>query len=120
MIAAVADRAYTDAELDAAIEQLSDPERLRAGQDLVMRAAPSLQRVLATAIEDGGWFDAAHTQAIREAVSEADSDAQLRAIRTLLAEETRLAMLVGVAVGYELAGALAGGPEPDPRPEQEE
>lgn len=114
------DRAYTDAQLDAAIEQLTDPQRLRAGQDLVMRAAPSLQRVLAAAIEDGGWFDSAHTQAIREALGEADPDARLRAIRTLLAEETRLGMLVGVAVGFELAGALAGSPEPDPRSEQED
>ena len=35
-----------------------------AVQDAVMRAAPSLQRVLASAIADGGWFDAAHEQEI--------------------------------------------------------
>jgi hypothetical protein len=112
---------YSDAELDAAIDQLTDPERLREGQDLVMRAAPSLQRVLAAAIADGGWFDTAHTQAIREAVAQPDPDARLTAIRTLMAEETRLGMLVGVAVGFELAGALAGRPatEPHPEPEQE-
>ena len=104
------ERTYTDVELDAAIEQLTDPERLRAGQDLVMRAAPSLQRVLGAAIADGGWFDAAHTQAVREAVGESDPDARLQAIRTLLAEETRLGMLVGVAVGFELARTLESGP----------
>ena len=120
MIERVAERAYTDVELDAAIDQLTDPERLREGQDLVMRAAPALQRVLAAAIADGGWFDTAHTQAIREAVADTDPDARLRAIRTLMAEETRLGMLVGVAVGFELAGALADGspdqlhPESDP------
>ena len=42
----VPDRAYTDAELDAAIAELSDPARLRDAQDIVTRAAPSLQRVL--------------------------------------------------------------------------
>jgi hypothetical protein len=121
MIERVAERAYTDAELDAAIDQLTDPERLRAGQDLVMRAAPSLQRVLAAAIADGGWFDAAHTQALREAIDDPDPEARLRAVRTLMADETRLGMLVGVAVGYELAGALAraSGAHPDPEPEQE-
>ena len=40
-----------------------------------MRAAPQLQRVLAGAIADGGWFDTAHEQAVREAASEADRGA---------------------------------------------
>jgi hypothetical protein len=114
------ERAYTDEELDAAIEQLTEPDRLRAGQDLVMRAAPSLQRVLAAALADGGWFDAAHSQAVQEAVAAGDHDARLRAVRTLMAEETRLGMLVGVAVGFELQRTLEGMPgPPDPDHEQE-
>jgi hypothetical protein len=118
----VPDRAYTDEELDAAIEQLTEPDRLRGGQDLVMRAAPSLQRVLAAALSDGGWFDSAHAQAVREAVGEGDVEGRLRAVRTLMAEETRLGMLVGVAVGFELAGALEGRPGPhdsDSRPQED-
>lgn len=99
-------RAHTDAQLDAAIAQLSEPGRLREAQDLVARAAPSLQRVLAAAIAEGGWFDMAHEQAVREAADEADGEARLRAVRTLLAEETRLGMLVGVAVGFELSRSL--------------
>ena len=115
------ERTYTDAELDAAIEQLNDPDRMREGQDLVMRAAPSLQRVLASAIAEGGWFDSAHAQAVREAAGESDPDARLLAIRTLLAEETRLGMLVGVAVGFELARTLddGSGPARPLEPEQE-
>lgn len=101
-------RAHTDAELDAAIAQLSEPGRLREAQELVARAAPSLQRVLAAAIAEGGWFDAAHEQAVQEAAGEVDDAARLRAVRTLLAEETRLGMLVGVAVGFELSRSLAG------------
>jgi hypothetical protein len=104
------ERAYTDQELDAAIEQLTEPDRLRAGQDLVMRVAPSLQRVLAAALADGGWFDSAHAQAVQQAVGEADADARLAAVRTLMAEETRLGMLVGVAVGFELSRTLEGRP----------
>ncbi|MGI8714126.1 MAG: hypothetical protein ACR2NR_13300 [Solirubrobacteraceae bacterium] len=100
------DRSYTDDELDAAVAQLSEPSRLNHAQDVVMRAAPSLQRVLAAAIAEGGWFDSAHDQAVREAIGEPDPDARLRAVRTLLAEETRLGMLVGVAVGFELAQLL--------------
>jgi hypothetical protein len=107
----VPERAYTDAELDAAVDELSDPTRLGDAQDLVMRAAPSLQRLLAAAIAEGGWFDAAHDQAVREAIGESDPDVRLRAVRTLLAEETRLGMLVGVAVGFELSRTLnATGP----------
>lgn len=116
-------RAYTDAELDAAIAEIADPTRLRDAQDLVMRAAPGLQRVLGSAIAEGGWFDAAHDQAVREAAGEGDPDVRLRAIRTLLAEETRLGMLVGVAVGFELSRTLDDGggpdaPEPD-RPQED-
>jgi hypothetical protein len=104
----VPERAYTDAELDAAITELADPTRLRDAQDVVMRAAPSLQRVLAAAIAEGGWFDSAHEQAVREAAATDDPEARLRSVKTLLAEETRLGMLVGVAVGFELSRALAG------------
>ena len=107
------DRAYTDAELDAAIAELADPTRLRDAQDVVMRAAPSLQKVLAEAIAEGGWFDSAHDQAVREAAGESDAEQRLRAVRTLLAEETRLGMLVGVAVGFELSRTLQRTPTSD-------
>jgi hypothetical protein len=102
----VADRAYTDAELDAAIAAITDPERLREAQDLVIGSAPALQRVLAVALEEGGWFGGGHEQAIREAAGGQEPDERLRAVRTLLAEETRLGMLVGVAIGFELAREL--------------
>jgi hypothetical protein len=102
----VPDPVYTDAELDAAIAELADPARLRDAQEIVARAAPSLQRILAAAIEDGGWFDAAHQQAVREAALHEDAETRLWAMETLISEETRLGMLVGVAVGFELSRAL--------------
>jgi hypothetical protein len=105
----VPERAYSDADLDAAIAAISGAERLREAQEIVMRAAPSLQKMLATALDEGGWFDAGHDQAMREAASLADADERLRALRTLVAEETRLGMLVGVAVGFELARELDSG-----------
>jgi hypothetical protein len=107
----VPDRAYTDADLDAAIAAITDPQRLRTAQDLVIRAAPALHRVLAAAIAEGGWFDLAHDQAVREATGGEDPQERIRAVRTLLAEETRLGMLVGVAVGFELARELDRTPE---------
>ena len=117
----MSERPYTDEELDAAIEDLTDPAALREGQDIVMRAAPSLQRVLATAMAEGGWFDSGHQQAIREVAADPDPEARARAVETMLAEETRLGMLVGVAVGFELSRRLGGRapltPEQDPSQE---
>jgi hypothetical protein len=102
----VVDRAYTDAELEAAIAAIADPERLREAQDMVARSAPSLQRVLATALDEGGWFDKGHNQLVHEATGHDDVGERVRAVQTMLAEETRLGMLVGVAVGFELAREL--------------
>ena len=102
----MANRAYTDTDLDAAIAAITDRERLREAQELVMRAAPALQRVLTAALEEGGWFDSGEDQALREATAAEDPAQRVRAMRTLLAEETRLGMLVGVAVGFELAREL--------------
>jgi hypothetical protein len=106
------DRTYTDAELDAAVAALSDLDRLREAQDVVMRTAPSLQRLLATALSDGGWFGSGHDQAVREAVGTEDPSQREREVRTLVAEETRLGMLVGVAVGFQLARELDRAPHP--------
>ncbi len=106
ILQSVEDRAYTDAELDAAVAAVSDPARLRAAQDLVMRTAPALQRVLAAALSEGGWFDSGHDQAVREAVAVTDATDRVTQVKTLVAEETRLGMLVGVAVGFELAREL--------------
>jgi hypothetical protein len=106
-------RAYTDAELDAAIDAINDPHRLREAQDVVTRTAPSLQRLLGVALEEGGWFDLGHNQAVREATSSPDAGDRMREVRTLLAEETRLGMLVGVAIGFELAHELAKRREED-------
>lgn len=97
---------FSDHDIDAAIAALSEPGRLRAAQELVSRVAPSLERVLGSALHEGGWFDAAHDAAVKEAVDTSDPHNRLVAVRTLFAEETRLTMLVGVAVGYELAKEL--------------
>jgi hypothetical protein len=101
------DRTHTDAELDAAVTAISDPARLQAAQDVVMRTAPALQRLLAAALSEGGWFDAGHDQAVREAAGAEDASERLARLKTLMAEETRLGMLVGVAVGFELARELS-------------
>jgi hypothetical protein len=98
---------FSDAELDAAIEALSAPGRFAEAEAIVARAAPGLQGVLAAALAEGGWFEESRDDALRSAVlGGADDSERLRAVRTLLAEEARTGMLVGVAVGWALAETL--------------
>ena len=102
----MARRAYTDDEVEAAVQALSQPERLDEAQRVVSDNAPALQRILNQVLHEADWFGSAHEQQVLEAAGTADIDERLRAVRTLLAEETQVSMLVGVAVGYELAHEL--------------
>jgi hypothetical protein len=97
----------TDAEVQAALAALSDTERFREAESRVTRLIPELQTILAEALHAGGWFDEAHESQMRLAL-DADEGERAAALRTLLAEETRIGMLVGVAVGVELARELPG------------
>ena len=97
---------YTAEEVDAAVEALGDPERFAHAQEIVTHAAPGLQRVLNEALDAGGWFGEAHEDQVSKAAMAPDTLDRLAAVRTLVAEETRLGMFVGVAVGLELAQEL--------------
>lgn len=105
----MAEREFSDAEVDAALQVLTEPDRLGEAETRVARIAPQLQRILAQALEEGGWFGEGHESQLRSVAGLADDGERLVALRTLLAEETRLGMLVGVAVGWELARVLEGG-----------
>jgi len=101
---------HSDEEIDAAIQALSDPERLAGARDTVAQFAPQLQRVLDQALSEGGWFGSAHEEQLERAVSEDSPAARVAVLRQLVDDETRLGMLVGVAVGIELARELAKHP----------
>jgi hypothetical protein len=100
---------HTDAEIDAAIDAMSDPRRLDEAQRLVAARAPQLQRILDQALAEGDWFGSAHQAEVVKAAGNPDPDERVTAVQTLVAEETRMGMLVGVAVGYELAQMLTKG-----------
>jgi hypothetical protein len=97
---------FTDEQLEAAVQALSDPERFAGAERLVSAAAPQLQRILGHALDEGGWFGEAHASQVRAAASEADAAERAARIDALIAEETRMGMLIGVAVGWELAREL--------------
>jgi hypothetical protein len=102
----------SEADVEAAVAALSDPVRLREAEHRVARIAPQLQRILGSALAEGGWFDEAHQSQVLAAATKPDPDDRIAAVRTLLAEETRIVMMVGVAVGWELARELEGGEDP--------
>jgi hypothetical protein len=99
-------RAHSDAEIETAVEALSDPARLEDAQRLVAKAAPALQRILNQALDSAQYFGSAHRAELLRAAGVADPDERLDAVQGLIVEETRLSMLIGVAVGYELAHVL--------------
>jgi hypothetical protein len=89
-------------ELEAAIERLLEPERFSAAERMVASAAPQLQRVLAAALAEGGWFGEPHEAETLRAATVPDPEERIAAVRALLAEEARMGMMVGVAVGWAL------------------
>jgi hypothetical protein len=96
----------SEEQMEAAVKALSDPERFAGAERAMSVLAPHLQLVLAHALEQGGWFGDAHRSQVRQAAAEPDKVEREARIDTLLAEETRMGMLVGVAVGWELAREL--------------
>jgi hypothetical protein len=98
----------TDAQIEAALESLSRPDRFRAAESRVAAMVPQLQLILARALDQGGWFGDLHDAELRKAATAPESEERMEKIRTLLAEEARMGMLVGVAVGWELARELEG------------
>jgi uncharacterized protein HemY len=102
----VPERPFTDDDVDRAVQALTEPERFNRAEARVARIAPQLQRVLGEALEVGGYFGQLREAELLSAARREGLDERIRALRTLMAEETRLGMLVGVAVGWELAREL--------------
>lgn len=97
--------------LEAAIERLAEADRFAEAEAIVARAAPQLQKVLAAALAEGGWFGESHESESLKAATVPDPDQRVAAVRTLLAEEARMGMMVGVAVGWALKEEMSEGPE---------
>lgn len=99
--------------LEAAIERLAEADRFAEAELIVARAAPQLQRVLGAALAEGGWFGESHESESLKAATVPDPEQRIAAVRTLLAEEARMGMMVGVAVGWALKEELNEGEAPD-------
>lgn len=98
---------FSAEDVDKAVAALSsDPDRFTHATEIVTHAAPGLQKVLNDALHSGGWFEEAHEKQVSDVAQTIDAGERERLLRMLIAEETRLGMLVGVAVGLELASEL--------------
>ena len=106
------ERTFTAAEVDAAVERLVDEGRFAHAQEIVTHAAPGLQRILNTALQEGGFFEGAHAAESERVAAIEDPAERLHGVRVLAAEETRIGMLIGVAVGLELGDELRRGTDP--------
>ena len=100
------ERRYSAEQVDAAVAALADGERFAHAQEIVTHAAPGLQRILGEALQAGGFFEPAHEGETDRVARVEPVEERRAAIAVLMAEESRVAMLVGVAVGLELAAAL--------------
>lgn len=101
-----------ESEFEAAIERLLDPERFAEAERVVASAAPQLQKVLAAALAEGGWFGEPHEAETLKAATVPDPEERIAAVRSLLAEEARMGMMVGVAVGWALKEELSESADP--------
>lgn len=97
---------YTAEQVDAAVAAMSEPGRLDHAQEVVTHAAPALQKILNDALFEGGYFSNAHEAAVQQALATEDPEQRTVAVRTLIAEEVRLGLLIGTAVGFQLAHEL--------------
>jgi hypothetical protein len=97
---------WSDEQLKAAVARLSDRSGYAEAEAVVASIAPELAAVLSDALGSGGWFGESHNSETLKAATIPDEDARLEAIRALLAEETHIGMMVGVAVGWALQTEL--------------
>jgi hypothetical protein len=102
-----------ESEFEAAIERLRDPQRFTEAERMIARAAPQLQKVLASALAEGGWFGEPHEAETLRAATVPDPDERIAAVRGLLAEEARMGMMVGVAVGWALNEEMTNHQDPE-------
>jgi len=103
--------AWSEEQLRAAVERLSDRETFAEAERVVAAVAPDLQGVLVSALGAGGWFGESHQSETLKAATIPDEDARLTAIRALLTEETHIGRMVGVAVGWALRADLEKHPD---------
>lgn len=97
---------HDKAEIEAVIAELGQEHGLDAVEERLAQVAPQLQTLLDDALRAGGWFDDTHESIVLKTATQPDADQRIADVRNFVLEQTRLGMLVGVAVGWEIAERL--------------
>ena len=98
--------------LRSAVERIRSGDHLAEAERVIASVAPELRTLLAEALDSGGWFGEPHEAETLKVATMPDEQARIEALRSLLAEETNIGMLVGVAVGWALRAELTGDSDP--------
>ena len=88
------------------MQALSEPDRLEDAQRVVSSSAPALQRIFDQALHSAEWYGSARRAEVVRAAGVADPDERMEAVGRLIDEESRVSMMIGVTVGFELAHQL--------------
>ena len=88
------------------MQALTEPDRLEDAQRVVSASAPALQRIFDVALESAEWYGSARRAEVVRAAGVADPDERMQAVGRLIDEESRVSMMIGVTVGFELAHQL--------------
>ncbi len=88
------------------MQALSQPDQLEHAQRVVSSSAPALQRIFDQALDSAEWYGSARRAEVVKAAGVADPDDRMEAVGRLIDEESRVSMMIGVTVGFELAHQL--------------
>lgn len=102
----MAEESFNQEDLEEVVAELGEAGGLDAVEQRLETIAPQLQKLLDGALSAGGWFDDAHESMVLKTATQPDADQRIAEVRNFVLEQTRLGMLVGVAVGWELAERL--------------
>ena len=97
---------YSDEQVTAAVEALSEADSVKEAERVIAHAAPQIQRILGEALAAGGWFDESHDAELLRVATIPDQEERVVAVKTMLAEEARIATMIGAAVGWALSQEL--------------
>lgn len=92
--------------IERILHELTLPGGFDAAERRIAEIAPQLQGVLDAALRAGGWFDDVFEGAVLKTATTPGGQERIDALRVFAHEQTRLGMMVGVAVGWEIADRL--------------
>ncbi len=64
MMPRVAGPPFSDEQIEAAVQALTEPGRLDEARKIVASQAPQLQRILNDALNEAHWFGSAHAEQV--------------------------------------------------------